>query len=96
MDLVKAVWGFIIAVGGEYLGILLVGLFMLGVMASFYYTGEVLLRCFVRGYRIRRGFMSPEPLPDHEWLSNNSIFIGFFFWVIVGVLLHWLHASLVK
>ena len=83
MGLFKALWGWITVVLGEYVGLFLLTLFTLALLPLFFYTGELLLFCLLPGYRIRRKPLDPEPLPEYKWLSENSIFVGFFFWALL-------------
>ncbi|MFH1112514.1 MAG: hypothetical protein V1792_01210, partial [Pseudomonadota bacterium] len=71
-----------------YAGLCLLALLLLTARALSFYTGELLLYCFVRGYRIRKNPLTAEPMPEHKWLSENGFFIGLLFWIILFVLLY--------
>ncbi|MFH1112516.1 MAG: hypothetical protein V1792_01220 [Pseudomonadota bacterium] len=86
MGLINAVWEWIIIVVGEYAAGFLGFLGFLALIALIFYTGELLLFCFVRGYRIRKNPLTAEPMPEHKWLSENSFFIGLLFWVLLLIL----------
>lgn len=85
-ELIEIVWRMAVILAIAYACLFLLALFVFAVKALCFYTGELMLSCVVRGYRIRKNPFNPEPLPEHKRLSENSFFVGLFFWAIVLIL----------
>lgn len=88
LGLIDSLWDLAKIVAYGYAGLFLLVLFIFGLTPAIFYTGELLLYCVVPGYRIRRKPLDPEPLPEHRLLSENSILVGLFFWVMLFILLY--------
>ncbi|MFH1117179.1 MAG: hypothetical protein V1792_24945, partial [Pseudomonadota bacterium] len=87
-ELIEIIWMMVAILAVAYAGLCLLALLLLPARALCFYTGELLLYCFVRGYRIRRNPFTAHPMPEHRRLSENSFLIGLLFWIILFVLLY--------
>ncbi|MFH1113229.1 MAG: hypothetical protein V1792_04850 [Pseudomonadota bacterium] len=84
----ETLWDLAKIIAYGYAGLFLLVLFIFSLTPVLFYTGELLLYCFVPGYRIGRKPFDPEPLREHRLLSENSVVVGLFFWVMVLILLY--------
>ena len=87
-ELIEIIWMTAAVLAIAYAGLCLLALLLLAARSISFYTGELLLHCFVRGYRMRRNPFTAEPLPELKRLSESSFLVGLLFWIVLFVLLY--------